>query len=132
MRPHDQPNGRPVHPECALLDGGARCTCASRWDYWDGTEEQRDRRLSILERLTRRRRTGLHAGRSLGAGPDEDDIAQGGESSFRRSGAHSESGYVSANELNDIDGAVPIGEYDELTATGFWKESEFLKSAEKK
>jgi hypothetical protein len=112
MTPHTQPNGRPIHPECAALDGGM-CNCSARWDYWDGTAADLERRIEVRRRLELRDRTGLHSLRGRGHGPDLDDGVDGASS-------------VTVHD--DSHGFSPLDENDELEVSGFWRESENLKT----
>lgn len=68
---HSQPNGRPVHAECAKLDDlGKPCTCDEAWDYWDGTTEALDRAIAVAMLQETRKRPAR-----LGRGPDDDEQA---------------------------------------------------------
>ena len=101
---------RPIHPECDLFgDPGSECTCAVRWDYWDGAEGDLLARIELAERRERRTRVGVHSLRGLGAGPDDLFLEA---TSYPDIGAESEAAALETGELE---------------ASGFWKESEFLK-----
>lgn len=66
---HSQPNGRPIHAECAKIDDlGKACTCDEAWDYWDGTTEALDHAIAVAMRQETRKRPA-----QLGHGPDDDE-----------------------------------------------------------
>ena len=99
---HSQPNGRPVHPACRRLDEPhAECTCDAEWLVYTGSNYHRA--IELYERLESRRRV-----MPQGHGMDADD-------------AEALDGQTLGLPSN------PAGE----DLTGFWKESEFLKTSEK-
>ena len=99
---HEQPNDRPIHPECAaLLDSAQYCTCESEWCGWDGTPAGLDRALLRLRRLEARR----NPDGSLGRGADADED------------------YPVGKGCSVLDSKPCVED-----TYGFWKESERLKT----
>lgn len=103
---------RPVHPNCAALSNEyASCTCPLLWGYHVDLERLRD----VHQRLDMRTKHGRHVNRGLGHGPDKDDFVAYGFSPSK----------FAVEEVDNRTGAADIS--DDLQATGFWKESEFLQ-----
>lgn len=99
---HTQPNGRPVHAECVMIDDpGKLCTCSEAWDYWDGTTEALDRAIEVALAQQSRNRQAVQ-----GRGPDADEEGQ------RRT--HSGKAEDSNNHVADYMG-------------GFWSHAQDLK-----
>ncbi len=46
---HNNPKGRPVHPECAAAISGV-CRCADLWDEWIGGNRELQRRIAEARR----------------------------------------------------------------------------------
>lgn len=46
---HDNPKGRPVHPECAAATSGV-CRCTVLWDEWLGSSVDLHRRINAARR----------------------------------------------------------------------------------
>ena len=59
MSRHNQPNGRPVHPECrGLLSPQHACTCDEAWRDWDGSTHALDSYIIAAQRNELRRWVG--------------------------------------------------------------------------
>ncbi len=100
---HTQPNGRPIHAECAMIDDpGKLCTCNEAWDYWDGTTAALDRAIQVAMRQESRGRQGV-----TGRGPDDDDTD-----------------YVAGNGSGKV-ASTPTTSADYMG--GFWSHAQDLK-----
>ena len=53
---HDNPDSRPIHPDCALFSGGAQCTCDYQWGFWSGDDDELSDLSKTSARLEGRRR----------------------------------------------------------------------------
>lgn len=103
---HEQPNNRPIHPECPHIDhADAHCQCDLLWgdmqDYASFSEARR-----VFTRLENRRRTKITPGWLA----DLDELDE-------------------TEELLEESEPVTLDAMDDLSRAGFWRESERLLDA---
>ncbi len=114
MSNHIRPNNRPIHPRCLrLIDREYACQCTREWRGWDGTAAGLRRAIKLWQRLEARNRSS----NNMGAAPDdyETELHVGLGSSDVLDGSGLTVGDLLAGQTG-------------LEHSGFWKESEFLKT----